>query len=36
MGVAADVGVEGGDAFGGVEDEEADVGGLEMLAGHDH
>jgi len=33
--VAADVGVEGGDSFGGVEDEEADVGGLEMLAGHD-
>ena len=35
MGVAADVGVEGGDAFGGVEDEEGDVGGFEMLAGHD-
>ena len=35
VGVAADVGVEGGDAFGGVEDEEADVGGLEVLAGHD-
>ena len=35
VGVAADVGVEGGDAFGGVEDEEGDVGGLEVLAGHD-
>jgi len=35
VGVAADVGVEGGDAFGGVEDKEADVGGLEVLAGHD-
>ena len=35
MGVASDVGVEGGDAFGGVEDEEADVGGFEVLAGHD-
>jgi len=35
VGVAADVGVEGGDAFGGVEDEEADVGCLEVLAGHD-
>ena len=35
VGVAADVGVEGGDSVGGVEDEEADVGGLEMLAGHD-
>jgi hypothetical protein len=33
--VAADVGVEGGDAFGGVEDEEGDVGGFEVLAGHD-
>ena len=29
--VAADVGVEGGDSFGGVEDEEADVGGLGCL-----
>src|ERR1019366_7219357 len=36
VGVAADVGVEGGDAFGGVEDEERDVGGFEVLAGHDH
>jgi len=35
VGVAADVGVEGGDSVGGVEDEEADVGGLEVLAGHD-
>ena len=35
MGVAADVGVEGGDSVGGVEDEEADVGGLEVLARHD-
>jgi len=35
VGVAADVGVEGGDSVGGVEDEEADVGGLEMLARHD-
>ena len=35
MGIAADVGVEGGDSVGGVEDEEADVGGLEVLAGHD-
>ena len=35
VGVAADVGVERGDAFGGVEDEEGDVGGFEVLAGHD-
>src|ERR1039458_1607625 len=33
--VAADVGVEGVDAFGSVEDEERDVGGFEVLAGHD-
>ena len=35
MGVAADVGVERGDAFGGVEDEERDVGGFEVSASHD-
>src|ERR1039458_6145884 len=35
VGVTADVGVEGVDAFGGVEDEERDIGGLEVLAGHD-
>src|SRR5665213_3135459 len=35
MRVAADVGVERGDAGGGVEDEECDVGGLKVAAGHD-
>src|ERR1035437_7495337 len=35
VGVAADVGVERGDSFGGVEDEEGDVGGFEVLASHD-
>ena len=35
MGVTADVGVEGGDSVGGVEDEEADVGGFEVFARHD-
>src|SRR6185437_13718879 len=33
--VAADGGVGCGDAFGGVDDEERDVGGLKMAAGHD-
>ncbi len=35
VGVAADGGVGGGDAFGGVDDEQGDVGGFEVAAGHD-
>ena len=35
VGVAADVGVEGGDTFSGVKDEQGDVGGFKVLAGHD-
>ena len=35
VGVAADGGVAGGNAFGGVEDQQRDVGGFEVPAGHD-